>query len=129
MEELFQGEEPIPSYGPTKKLLQSKWYYRYLSCLTSCLAPRIYKSSIQPFRQLSVAEYCAHRSKADKLRRYFCAWWKSMKLDNIITPGFGCQANLTEMTGDIFLTFIYTGVWNFLSTPSGAMPVTVVRED
>ena len=52
-----------------------------------------------------------------------------MKLDNIITPGFGCQANLTEMTGGIFLTFIYTCVWNFLSTPSGAMPVTVVRED
>jgi len=29
----------------------------------------------------------------------------------------------------VFLTFVYTCVWNFLSMPAGAMPVTVVRQD
>lgn len=50
-----------------------------------------------------------------------------MGLDHIITPGYGCQANITEMTGSIFLTFVYTCVWNLLSIPAGAMPITVVK--
>lgn len=97
--------------------------------MTSCLAPRIYKSSVKPFKPISVADYCRNRSNVDKLKQSFCAWWKSMKLDNIITPGFGCQSNLSDLTGGIFLTFIYTCVWNLLSMPAGAQPISVVKEN
>lgn len=59
----------------------------------------------------------------------FCEWWKSLGLDHIITAGFGCQPNLNEMTGDIFATVMYTHIWNTLNMPSGALPITIVRED
>jgi Asp-tRNA(Asn)/Glu-tRNA(Gln) amidotransferase A subunit family amidase len=36
---------------------------------------------------------------------------------------------LNEISGDIFSTVMYTHIWNTLNMPSGALPITIVRED
>ena len=100
------------------------------SCLTGCgfLGPRL-KATVDSFKPLTVADYLRHKSKVAELRMGFCSWWKSQNLDHIITPGFGCQSNLNELTGDIFAAVMYTSIWNMLNMPAGALPVTIVRED
>jgi hypothetical protein len=56
------------------------------------------------------------------------AMWKSLQLDHIVTPGFGCQANLHGLTSDISPAAAYTLIWNVVGYVAGAVPVTVVRE-
>ena len=92
------------------------------------MGPRI-KAAVESYKPLTVTDYLRHKSKIHELRMSFCAWWKSQGLDHIITPGYGCQPNLNEITGEIFSTVMYTSVWNTLNMPVGALPITVVRED
>ena len=53
--------------------------------------PRLH-NSIKKLGPITTEEYFRHKSKIDKLQKSFIEWWKSLKLDHIITPGFGCQA-------------------------------------
>jgi hypothetical protein len=59
----------------------------------------------------------------------FCSWWKDQKLDHIITPGFGCQPNLLNLSEALWPCVAYTFIWNLLNMPAGALPVTISRED
>jgi fatty acid amide hydrolase len=54
--------------------------------------------------------------------------WKQLELDHIITPGFGCQANLHGLSSDISPAAIYTIIWNITGYAAGSLPVTVVKE-
>jgi len=50
-------------------------------------------------------------------------------LDFIISPGYACQALKHGFASHTFLTAAYTFIWNVLSLPSGALPITVVKHD
>lgn len=51
------------------------------------------------------------------------------KLDLVIAPGFGCQAPLNSITGDITFPSVFGHIWNMLDMTVGCVPVTTVRED
>jgi len=54
--------------------------------------------------------------------------WKSLQLNHIIAPGFGCQANLHGLSSDISPAAMYTLIWNMIGYASGSIPVTLVKE-
>ena len=47
----------------------------------------------------------------------------------MICPGFGCQAVPHSGAKNVTLAAGYTFLWNVLDTPTGAVPVTVVRQN
>jgi len=53
--------------------------------------------------------------------------WTAMKLNHILAPGFGCQANIHGLTAEIAPCAIYTFIWNTLGFAAGSIPITVVK--
>lgn len=57
------------------------------------------------------------------------AYWKSQRLDIVISPGFGCQAFPHGKSDVLSVAAAYTFIWNFLDMPVGSLPITCVRQD
>lgn len=128
LEEFLQGEQEGPSFKLNKMVATSKIVRTLASCLTQLFAPRLYPA-VNHSKEISVADYCRHQSRVSKMRMDFCSWWREQGLDHIITPGFGCQPNRLELSGDLWPCVMYTFIWNLLNMPAGALPVTLSRED
>ena len=111
-----------------RKISESKWLHRVTSCLTRILSPRQYES-VKNMREFSVTEYCQHQSRVYRLRISFCSWWKKQGLHHIITPGFGCQPNLLDLSEDLWPCVMYTFIWNLLNMPAGMVPISTVKEE
>jgi hypothetical protein len=64
-----------------------------------------------------------------KLQKEWIAYWNHYELDLVVAPGFGSQAQPHRTSKVAMLSAAYTFIWNVLEMASGAMPITVVRED
>jgi fatty acid amide hydrolase len=124
--QMLAGEEPIPSYKLNKSILQSKILGCIARTVSKFMSPRLHLVA-RNIKEVTVAEYCSHKSQLAKMRMDFCAWWKQQGLDHIVTAGLGCQPNLNHLSGDLFLAIVYTFIWNTLNMPAGALPITTVR--
>lgn len=67
--------------------------------------------------------------KINAYRNEWVRYWRENNLDFVVCPGFGCQAVIHTGGKDTTLAAGYTFLWNVLDTPTGTVPVTVVRED
>lgn len=79
--------------------------------------------------EVSCHEYLNNAGRILELKSEWVKYYRSKKLDFIIAPGFGCQAIAHGLSNDASLAGAYTYIWNILAMTTGALPITVVRED
>ncbi len=59
-------------------------------------------------------EYFKLSDRQQKHKRAFVEMWKQHKLDVLITPGFGSQAQKHGFSEEANLSAAYTFIWNVL---------------
>jgi len=61
-------------------------------------------------------------------RNRFFRFWQDKKLDILLSPGFSYPAQKRGDAKDILVGACYTFIYNTLNLPTGAVPVTLVKE-
>ena len=56
-------------------------------------------------------------------------FWAENKLDAILSPGFGLPAMKHGFSADLSSAAMYTFIWNLISIPTGALPITLVSKE
>jgi len=76
----------------------------------------------------SAYEYLCLVERHREARGRFFRFWQDQKLDALLSPGFSYPAQKRGDAKDILIGACYTFIYNALNLPTGAVPVTVVKE-
>ncbi len=94
---------------------------------SSKLMPRLHYYCFSKGHTMSVQDYQNHLGFIEELKIEWIKYWRALKLDFLICPGFGCQAVNHGKSDDTALATAYVIIWNVLDMCAGSIPVTLVR--
>ncbi len=76
----------------------------------------------------SAYEFLCMVERQKELKDKFFRFWQDQKLDALLSPGFTYPAQKLGDAKDLLIGACYTFIFNVLNLPTGAVPVTLVKE-
>lgn len=118
---------PIESYNPTVEFFQTP-VAAIRSLVNSSMASSRMKFLIRAFLNAKEVSNSILKQAQAKLINAVCSEFQKAGVE--VALAFGLPpAPKHDSTENSFYPMFYTNVWNFLNLPTGALPVTLVRED
>lgn len=127
---MLEGQEMIHEHSTFKKLSSMNGtLYGAMKWLVKMLQPRV-GLVLEAATRLSLHQYLESVGRIYEMREEWIRYWRSNKLDFVVSPGLGFQATDHGFANDgSLLCLAYVALWNILAMPCCTLPVTVTRED
>jgi Asp-tRNAAsn/Glu-tRNAGln amidotransferase A subunit and related amidases len=132
MESLFgetlKGEPHIPEYNDSINVTKiPKSLIGVVKKILALIGEKRKSKLINYALPLSTNQLLKMISRQQELQREFLRIWEDNRLDALISPGTANPAFKHFMGGEMNLALSYTFIYNILNLPTGAVPVTVVK--
>jgi len=124
-----QGENIVDDYDKVRLAASIPNSLRkVLSVLIDLVGEKRVAMLVDIARKRDAHEYFQLIDKQTLAKRKFFKVWEERKLDALLSPSFAYPAQKLGYAKDINLGACYTFVFNVLNIPTGAIPVTIVKE-
>jgi fatty acid amide hydrolase len=125
----FQGEEPESFYQQDWWMIEHPHLMKFIRFLLNISGSPRMANALQINANISSSELIEIYQTGKDLTEKFFKEWMKLGLDAVICPQTAIVAPFHDTTPDVGGFFIYGFIWNLLRSPSGIVPVGLLRKE